>query len=265
MSEIETMANHQQHDLSSQLVREISLAAPAYNEAEGIGKVVMAWLEHLKSLEFLNEFEIIICNDGSSDRTGQILSDLSAAHSQIKVVHLPTNQGGAAAMNLAIKNTTCEWVLMIDSDGQYPIENLGRMVEVVTESEVKAVTAVRIKKEDSAFMIIGSKASGWLCNVFHHTQYKDFNCSLKLVRGDLLRALCLEARGLNYSTEVSSKLTEKGITMKEVRVEHLSRTSGRSKAQNLQSVWHRLLFVFYIGMRQLLIKQKVLQISPPEK
>lgn len=243
-------------------VDKLSIAAPAFNEAEGIVSVVQGWIDYLSDLETMSDYEIVICNDGSKDQTGALLDALSASNPRVRPVHHAKNQGAAAALSHAIKSTRNPWVLLIDSDGQYGIETVPKLIAKLDEEPSrKAVMGVRVQKHDSSFARFGSWISGRLCNTFHGTHYRDFNCALKLVDGDVLRSLNLEAKGLNYSGEISSKLIERGIVLAEVDVEHRPRASGRSSAQNLRTAWHRLLFVMYIGVRQFLIRQQVLQIS----
>ncbi len=216
-------------------VTSLSIAAPAYNEGASIGAIVRDWSAYLSKVEQLSDFEIVVCNDGSK-----------------------------AALSHAIGNTRHPWVLLLDSDGQYGIENVMKLIaEIETHPETKAVIGVRIHKHDSVFTRFGSALSGWLCNLFHETAYRDFNCALKLVDGETLRSLTLEAKGLNYSGEVSSKLIERGVVFREVEVEHKKRVAGRSSSQNMRAAWHRLLFVMYLGFRQFLIRQKVLQVKKP--
>jgi glycosyltransferase involved in cell wall biosynthesis len=240
-------------------VREVSLAAPAFNEAENLDALVEGWIEHLRSIPWLERFEIVICNDGSRDRTGAVLDELATRHAEVHPTGFARNQGAAAALSRAISCTSLDWVLLLDSDGQFPIQNLGKMVEAVTKARRPAAIGVRLVKADAAFARFGSWTSGQLCNLFHGTRYRDFNCALKLVRGPLLRALCLEAKGLNYSAEVTSKLLERGVQSIEVEIEHQPRTHGKSSVAGMKAALSRFLFVLYIGMRQLLLKLQVLQ------
>lgn len=242
-------------------VTSLSIAAPAYNEGESIADIVGTWSEYLSKMDALKDFEIVICNDGSKDNTGAILKEMSSKDPHIKPLSFAVNQGAAAALSHAIHNTRHPWVLLLDSDGQYGIDNVVKLIaEVENHPETRAVIGVRTHKHDSAFTQFGSSASGWLCNLFHDTEYRDFNCALKLVDGEILRSLTLEAKGLNYSGEVSSKLIERGIVFREVEVEHKKRIAGRSSSQNMKAAWHRLLFVMYLGFRQFLLHQKVLQV-----
>jgi dolichol-phosphate mannosyltransferase len=240
----------------------LSVAAPAYNEAAGIESVVAEWHCFLSEQDGLAEFEIVICNDGSRDRTGDILDRLTLPFPQLRPLHFARNQGGAAALNAAIAATRFDWVLLLDSDGQFPIANLPAMLAALRQSGGRAAIGVRHKK-DRAFAQFGSWASGWVCNLVHGSRLRDFNSAFKLVWGPTLRGLGLEAKGMNYSTEVTSRLLERGIVPVEVSIEHRPRTTGVSSMKLVRGAAHRFLFVTYIALRQLLLGLGILTRPQP--
>lgn len=235
----------------------LSLAAPAYNEAEGIEAVIMDWHAYLSSRPDVASFEIVVCNDGSADRTGDILDRLTLHFPQLKPVHFAQNQGAAAALTAAIAATTGDWVLLIDADGQFPITGFSLLLDALRVTDCRAAIGIRQKK-DVAFARFGTWASGVLCNLVHGTDLKDFNSAFKLVWGPSLRRLRLEAKGLNYSTEVTSRLLEAGIVPVEVAIEHRPRQTGVSSMKLVRGATHRFLFVLYIALRQLLLLLGVL-------
>lgn len=237
----------------------LSIAAPAYNEAEHLAETVSQWIRYLSGHPAAGDFEIVICNDGSRDRTGEVLDELAATFPSVRPVHHPSNRGAAAALATAIANTGGEWVLLLDSDGQYDISNLDEALRVAQLGSGAGVIGVRVRKQDSWFARVGSWASGRICNISHGTQYRDFNCAFKLVSGPLLRSLTLEARGLNYSAEVTSKLAERGEMLAEIEVVHGSREAGTSSARSIRAAMERLLFVLYLGFRQFLLRVEVLR------
>ena len=236
----------------------ISLAAPAFNEGEGIRSVVESWSDYLRKSPAVADFEIVVCNDGSGDDTGSILDELASQIPELRPNHLARNQGAAAALATVIAHTTRDWVLLIDSDGQFPLENLENMSAALKQAGGRAAIGVRAKK-DTAFARFGTWSSGLFCNRFHRSSYRDFNSAFKLVDGSQLRSLTLEARGLNYSTEISSKLLEKGIELIEVEITHCHRATGKSSRKAIGDAVHRLLFVLYIGIRQYLLRRGVLR------
>jgi len=112
-------------DLASPI--RLSVAAPAYNEAAGIEAVIANWSAFL-STQPLESFEIVVCDDGSTDGTGAILDRLVLSCPQLRPLHFARNQGAAAALNAAIAATKGDWVLLTDSDGQFAIESLPAML-----------------------------------------------------------------------------------------------------------------------------------------
>src|SRR6266567_8201682 len=200
----------------------LSVAAPAYNEAAGIEAVIAEWHGFLSEQTSLAEFEIVICNDGSTDATGDILDRLTLSCPGLRPLHFTQNQGAAAALNAAIAATRGDWVLLIDSDGQFPIQNLPDMLAALRRTGGLAAIGIRQKK-DAPFAQFGSWASGVACNLVHGSRMRDFNSAFKLVWGPALRGLGLESKGMNYSTEVTSRLLERGIVPVEVTIEHRPR------------------------------------------
>ena len=240
----------------------LSVAAPAYNEAEGIEAVIAEWHGFLSAAPEVAEFEIVICNDGSKDRTGDILDRLTLRYPQLVPVHFQRNQGAAAALAAAIAATKGDWVLLMDSDGQFPVQALPDMLAALRRSGSRAAIGIRQKK-DVPFSRFGSWASGAICNLVHGTRLADFNSAFKLVRGPTLRKLGLEAKGMNYSTEVTSRLLECGIVPVEVTIEHRPRVTGVSSMKLARGALHRFLFVTYIALRQLLLKLGILMRPEP--
>ena len=237
----------------------ISIAAPAYNEGETIYSLVKGWAEYLGARFSAGDYEIVVCDDGSQDATAALLAKLATEFACVRPCRHAVNQGAAAALSTSIRATTKDWVLLLDSDGQYPVENLALFVEAWERRPVPAIIGYREQKADAAFARLGSWMSGACCNLVHGARYRDFNCALKLVEGPLLRGLVLEAKGLNYSTEISSKILERGVVMQEVAALSLPRVGGRSHRRLVRDSVHRFLFVFYIGTRQLLLKLGVLR------
>ena len=103
----------------------LSVAAPAYNEAEGIEAVITEWHAFLSGLPQLESFEIVICNDGSKDKTGEIMDRLTLSFAELRPLHFAQNQGAAAALNAALEGVSqfqppfliTEVAVGLDNDG----------------------------------------------------------------------------------------------------------------------------------------------------
>jgi dolichol-phosphate mannosyltransferase len=229
----------------------LSIAAPAYNEAAGIEQVVRDWAAYLRPR--VPHFEIVICNDGSSDSTLKILQRLQQQEvPELKILNHARNRGAAEAFATAIRGTSLDWVLLMDSDGQFPIDNLEAMALQMQIESAEAVLGVRTKKCDSLFARFGSYASGQVCNLIYGTRFRDFNSAFKLISGPVIRTMPLNAKGLNSSTEVTARLIEMGIKISEVDITHSPRESGTTSRKFFKSSFERAIFVASLGLRQTL-------------
>jgi len=132
------------------------------------------------------------------------------------------------------------------------------MFEQLNKQQASAIMGIRDKK-DNIFARLGSKLSGYICNLVHVSHIKDFNSACKLVSGPTLRSLVLEAKGMNYSTEITSRLLERGVPIVEVDIIHRQRLTGKSSMKLIKGSIHRFLFVIYIAFRQLLLRIDILR------
>lgn len=245
----------------------LSVAAPAYNEAGNIAAAIAEWSTFLDAHPNVSEWEIVVCNDGSTDGTREVLATLVDALPQLSVVELPTNQGAGTAIAAAIGHTRLPWVLLTDSDRQFPIANLDRMLDVLLAQGGVAFSGARSAKADAMVLRVGSWASGALSNLLHRSHCADFNSVFKLVDGPLFRSLHLESAGMNCSTEITARLIEMGIEWVEVPIEHRARRRDARSWRVLRGAESRLLFVIYLGVRQLLLRRNVLRrpVPPPHR
>jgi glycosyltransferase involved in cell wall biosynthesis len=245
------------HDFSRTV--DISVAAPAFNEAENIAAAVTDWREYLDLHPAIGAWEIVVCDDGSTDATGGILTALQADCSELVVVQFDRNRGAGAAIAAAIARTRLDWVVLLDSDGQFPIENIERFLGPMLAGDGVAFAGARIRKADSLPYRWGSAASGAVSNILLRTRYRDFNSIFKVVRGPLLRALYLESEGMNCSTEITSRIVELGHTWNEIPIAHRYRGGRQRRRRFWHGVRDRALFVGYLGYRRSLQRLGVLR------
>ncbi|GGL38793.1 glycosyltransferase family 2 protein [Planomonospora parontospora] len=238
----------------------ISVAAPAYNEAENIAAAVTEWRDYLRRHPAVGAWEIVVCDDGSTDATRAVLADLQRECPELVVVGFDRNRGAGAAIAAAIAATRLDWVVLLDSDGQFPIANLDRFLPRLQAGDEIAFSGARIRKADGLAYRWGSAASGAVSNLLHRTRYRDFNSIFKVVRGPLLRALPLESGGMNCSTEITARVAEVGHTWVEIPIEHRERGGGSRGWRFWRGARDRALFVGYLGYRRWLLRRGVLRL-----
>ncbi|MDA7583163.1 glycosyltransferase family 2 protein [Candidatus Pelagibacter sp.] len=237
----------------------LSVVAPAYNESASIKKILDEWFSYLMNSEFISDYEVIITNDGSTDSTLEILESVKLNNKNLKIIDFKKNKGAATALYTAIDNASHDWILLMDSDGQYPIHYLESMFNILNlDKNIDCVFGSRIKKDGSLLERIGSRSSSLICNLFYQSNIKDFSSIFKLVKSDILKNINLEAKGMNYSVDITAKLFEAKTRNSEIFVQSNLRIGGNSNIKFLRDGFRRVLFLSYLFLRKILIKLNIL-------
>ena len=222
----------------------LSVAAPCFNEAEGIAAVVDEWVAVLDAWPHASE--IVLCNDGSTDGTYDVLEALRARVPRLRVVHNATNGGYGRALSCAIAATRGAYVATIDSDGQFDLADGIRLLEALERDGADAMTGWRMGKKDSPLRVAADRGMNLLVRALFGTRLRDTNCAIKVVKGELLRGLRIEARGYPTPTEICLRLEARGARLGERGVTHRERAAGMSKLHPFRTAWSFLRFLLYL-------------------
>jgi dolichol-phosphate mannosyltransferase len=233
-----------------------SVAAPCFNEAESIAGVVQEWAAVLDGAD--RPSEIVLCNDGSTDETAKVLADLQRVEPRLRVVTHPTNGGYGRALSAAIRATRGAWVATIDSDGQFDLADGLRLLDVAEREGLDGLTGYREKKKDTVARVAADRALNRTVRTLFAVDFRDTNCALKVIRGDLLRSLRVEARGYPTPTEICLRLSECGARLGEAPVAHRERAGGASKLHPVQTGYDFLRFLVYLRAKFLLHRARIL-------
>ncbi len=204
--------------------RSLSVILPAYNEEALISDTISHVMSILSS--WMQDFEVIVVNDGSKDRTGEIVADLEAYDRRIRLMNHPVNKGYGAALVTGFESVTKELAFFMDSDGQFDIRDLVRFFPLI--EEYGAVLGYRIDRQDTWMRKLN--AWGWkkLVGFVFRVHARDIDCAFKLFRAEFFRTNHLETRGAMINTEIVYKLARAGYTYTEVGVQHLPRLAGKA-------------------------------------
>ena len=206
----------------------LSVFVPCHNEEGNLARVVDNFRAHLD--RFASAYEIIIVDDGSRDRTGEIADRLAASDARVKVVHHPVNRGYGGAVISGLRAATLPWALLCDGDGQFDAAEIGRLLPMAADFDV--VAGRRIKRADRLMRRINGQAWTALVRLLFGIKVSDVDCGFKLFRRDFTRDLELNARGAMISTELMVKVARRGARVCEVEVGHLPRLAGEQSGAN---------------------------------
>lgn len=202
----------------------LSAVLPAHNEEAAIASTVNSVLDTLAG--WMSDFEVIVVNDGSQDRTGAILDALAVVNPHLRVIHHPVNQGYGAALVSGFEACQKNLVFFMDSDGQFDIRDLERFFPLLETYD--AVLGYRIDRQDTWMRKVN--AWGWkmLVRLIFGVRVRDVDCAFKLYKGSFFREHRLETRGAMINTEILYKLRRAGYTYTQVGVHHLPRNGGKA-------------------------------------
>lgn len=229
----------------------ISVFFPCYNEEANVAATVNKALVVLDALGA--DYEVIVVNDGSADRTGQIADQLAAANPRIKAIHHPKNRGYGGAVQSGIRASTKEFVFYTDGDGQFDIGEMPPLLPLMNEYDLAACW--RIDRQDPWIRKLNAWCWTRLVNFVFHMRIRDVDCAFKLCRRQIFDTMPLYSGGALISAEILARAIRKGCRITQPGVHHYPRTAGVQTGAKL-SVIIRAFRELFILRRQILKDDK---------
>lgn len=202
---------------------ELSIVIPVYNEEENLPELLQRLKASLVALG--RSYEILFVNDGSKDRSLQILKEASAADPCITIVDFNRNYGQHAAVFAGFEASRGDVIVTLDADLQNPPEEIAKLVAKMDEG-YDVVGSVRQQRKDSLFRKMASRFINRVTSWATGVQLHDYGCMLRAYRKDIVKTLCA-SKEISTFIPVLADLFAGRIT--EVPVAHAERLRGESK------------------------------------
>lgn len=207
-------------------MRRLSIVIPVYNEEATISKVVDEVLD--KRLDGWSK-EIIVVNDGSSDRTRR---ELEKFGKKIKLINLTENKGKGNALVNGFRRATGEVILIQDADLEYSPEDYPQLLSPFSRPHVNAVYGSRFLGPHLSTMYLyalGNKFVTWLTNVLFNTNLTDMETGYKVFRKSALDNMKLKANRFDFEPEFTAQLLRRGYQIYEVPISYFGRKFSEGK------------------------------------
>lgn len=207
----------------------LSVLIPAYNEEATVEKVIRDHLRALSALEIkLSDWEFICLDDASTDGTSQILTRFSSENPKIKVLRHEQNQGINASFLRLFQEARGTHIYYTASDGQWPAENLERLIRAMTERKLDLVVGVRKNRPQvyGLWRMILSYGFNWLPFVLFGVKTGDAN-SIKCGRSEIFK-MKLVSRSFFGEVERIIRAKEEGYRIGFEPILFLPRTEGKA-------------------------------------
>ncbi len=214
----------------------LSILMPVFNEE----RTLKAAIDRVFAVRYPCRMELIVVDDGSTDRTARILeaqrSDTRISKDIVVVTH-PSNRGKGAAIRTGLDYAAGSHLVILDADLEYLPSDIPSLIAPVLAGYSDHVFGARVRGVNACFpsfrFAVGGRATTLVANVLYDACLTDMHTCLKLIPTDHLRSLPLAEGGFGLDTEVTARLLRCGIRPLEVPVSY----HGRSVSEGKKITW----------------------------
>lgn len=208
----------------------LGVIIPAYNEEETIGQVLNRVLSiNLEPLGI--EKEIIVVDDGSTDKTSSIVRQ---GFTQVLLLKNVSRQGKGSAIKKALDYSAADIFLIQDADLEYSPEAYPQLLEPIIDGKAKVVygsrfLSTRYPTEMLFLNYLGNRIGTFLVNLLYQTGITDLMTGYKVFLREAIKDISLRHRGFDFCAEITAKFSKKGINILEVPISYHGRGHQQGK------------------------------------
>ena len=210
----------------------LSVFFPCYNEEANVENMVRKAQKILP--ELADKWEIIPVNDGSKDKTGEIIDRLSREDPNVHPVHHEKNKGYGGAVISGYNAAKYDYVFFTDGDLQFDLRELTLLIEKLDEGDL--ILGFRKNRRDPWNRKLNAFLWGSLVKFLFGFQVRDVDCAFKLMKRKVIDKVRLSAGGAMVSTELLARANKAGFRFVEVGVTHYPRVAGTQTGANLKVI-----------------------------
>ncbi|MEK6906440.1 MAG: glycosyltransferase family 2 protein [Nanoarchaeota archaeon] len=201
----------------------LSIIIPCYNEQKTVGEVI----DKVKSIKLSVDKEIIVVDDGSSDRSYDIIKSKKG----VRIFRHERNIGKGAAVKTALKNITGDLFIIQDSDLELDPQEIEKVSYPIIKGETDVVYGSRMPKlgklDRHPLFYFGGMFVTLITNLLYKTKITDEPCGYKAFKTYLFKDIKIKEDGFGWEPEVTAKLSKRGVKIHEVPVSHSNSRSAK--------------------------------------
>ncbi len=206
----------------------LSIVLPAYNEEANVEDTVRDVSTVAQQLRL--DYEILVVNDGSSDRTGEIVRELVPEIPALRLVEHYPNRGYGGALKAGFESASKEVIAFVPADGQFLFTEIDRFLDGIATADL--VCGYRAHRQDNLLRRLNGWGWNSLVRLLFGYLCRDIDCGFKLLRREVVDRVPLPSDGAMVDTELLAGAHARGFRIAEVPVTHLSRTAGAATGAN---------------------------------
>jgi glycosyltransferase involved in cell wall biosynthesis len=213
-------------------VYSISLAFPVYGDELTVRPLTEKAIDLFIRLGC--EYEIVIVDDGSPDRSGEIADELAREYECVKVIHHPGNKGYGAALRSGLAACTKDIICLTDGDDQYDVYDLPKLLKLIDYYPL--VITFRYKKIYSNTRMFISWSYNCVLRFLFRTHFRDISTGLRIMKRSLLDDISLETNSPFIGAELAIKTMLKGYPVGEVGIQTFPRVLGKGASTSMKNI-----------------------------
>jgi glycosyltransferase involved in cell wall biosynthesis len=222
----------------------LSLVVPVYNEEENIKDLYIEAREvfnDLLKIKRISDYEMIFVNDGSTDKSQEVLESLRKKDTRLRIIQFRKNFGQTPALKAGFENSKGDLIVTMDGDMQNDPHDIPLLIQKLEEG-YDVVSGWRFNRKDKFSKRISSRIMNRLRIFLIGDRLHDYGCSLKIYKRECLNDLELFGQLHRY---ITAYLYIKGYKIGEVKVNHRPRKSGKTKYSFNRGI-NGILDLFYL-------------------
>lgn len=224
---------------------------PAYNDGDSLPGLIEKTFRVLTS--HVEDFEVIVVNDGSRDHTAEVLRRLQVQYGpRLRVLTHERNQGYGGALRSGFAAATREFVFYTDGDGQYDPGELPKLLDRMAP-DVGLVNGYKLERNDPWHRILIGNLYNRFARFIFRIRIRDIDCDFRLIRRSLLDEIRLTSTSGTICVELVRKLELSAARVEEVGVHHYPRLHGRSQFFRFKSLFVTLYQLLRLYARLVLL------------
>jgi dolichol-phosphate mannosyltransferase len=210
----------------------LSIIIPAFNEENTILEIV----KRVKDVQTNLEKEIIVVDNGSKDKTGDLLKNVNG----IKVITLSPNCGKGGAVKAGIKEASGDIIIFQDADLEYDPEDYNAVIKPILDGETKVTNGIRIENRlrESNFISVGvlgwlgNNTITWVTNILYLHYSKEYEGCYKAFESGLLKSIDVKTNDFDFDNELICKILKRGYSVIDVPIHYYPRSYSEGKKIN---------------------------------
>lgn len=201
----------------------ISAVIPVFNEEKNLNELYQKLTDALSNIQ--SDYEIIFVDDGSTDRSFEVIGNISSSDNKVSSIKFSRNYGQTAALQAGFQKTVGEIVVTLDADLQNNPENIPDMVEELRNSSADVISGWRYPRQDSLPRKIVSGIANYIISKICGLKLHDYGCTLKVYKSKYIKDLRLFGEMHRF---IPAFIYWNGGKVQEMKVKHSPRLSGKS-------------------------------------